>query len=194
MKTVLVDQDGVLADWTGTLNTRLAEMFPHIPVVAPENIKEFKIYKAYASEHKESIMKVMDSERFYADLEPLPGMREAMEGMQAEGLDVRICTSPFVTNYGCASEKLAWVKEHLGTKWMDRVILTGDKTFIRGDVLVDDKSGIHGFFLDGVNSPTWKQVVFAHSHNVGAKDINGNLLPRLEDWSQWRGVILPLVR
>ena len=37
-----------------------------------------------------------------------------------------------------------WVKEHLGKYWLDRLILTFDKTLIKGNILIDDQHQIRG--------------------------------------------------
>ena len=39
-------------------------------------------------------------------------------------------------------------------------------------------------------APEWRHVVFTQPYNVGALECSGK--PRLEDWGQWRDVILPL--
>ena len=39
-----------------------------------------------------------------------------------------------------------WVENHLGKDWIDRLILTRDKTMINGDVLIDDKINITGIY------------------------------------------------
>ena len=43
-----------------------------------------------------------------------------------------------------------WVEKHLGPQFVERIILTRDKTMISGDLLIDDKEVIQGgepFFL-----------------------------------------------
>ena len=37
-----------------------------------------------------------------------------------------------------------WVENHLGKDWINRLILTRDKTMINGHVLIDDKINITG--------------------------------------------------
>ena len=39
-----------------------------------------------------------------------------------------------------------WVENHLGKDWINRLILTRDKTMINGDVLIDDKINITGIY------------------------------------------------
>ena len=37
-----------------------------------------------------------------------------------------------------------WVEKHLGPQFVERIILTSDKTVISGDLLIDDKEVIQG--------------------------------------------------
>lgn len=37
-----------------------------------------------------------------------------------------------------------WVEKHLGPQFVERIILTRDKTVVLGDLLIDDKDTIQG--------------------------------------------------
>lgn len=76
------------------------------------------------------------------------------------GLDVRICTAPINAYQHCVSEKFAWVERHLGHEWIKRIILTKDKTWVRGDILIDDKPHITGSV-----QPTWVHYLYDQPYN-----------------------------
>lgn len=59
----------------------------------------------------------------------------------------------------CCQEKWEWVREHLGDEFLDRVILTRDKTVVRADLLVDDKPRITG--AQHVSIPNGKSICFS---------------------------------
>jgi 5'-nucleotidase len=40
-----------------------------------------------------------------------------------------------------------WVKNHLGKHWLKKLILTADKTIVKGHLLIDDKVDIKGKFV-----------------------------------------------
>lgn len=65
-----------------------------------------------------------------------------------------------LTSHFCAAEKYAWVRQHFGPEWLNRMILTVDKTTVRGDVLIDDKPKIVG-----VQHPTWRHLLFNAPYN-----------------------------
>jgi 5'-nucleotidase len=49
--------------------------------------------------------------------------------MLGAGHEVFLCTSPLTGSRWCVPEKLAWVGQHLGPRWLRRTIITADKTW-----------------------------------------------------------------
>ena len=93
---------------------------------------------------REEARAVFHAEGFFAGLPPMAGGVEAMRTLASMGYRVFLCTSPVLTSSHCAGEKFEWVRHHLGPEWVARIILTSDKTAVRGDVLIDDKATIVG--------------------------------------------------
>jgi 5'-nucleotidase len=72
-------------------------------------------------------------------------------------------------------EKYQWTEQHLGNEWAKKVILTRDKTLVKGDFLIDDRPEIIG-----VVTPVWEHVVFDKPYN---RDVtNKKRLKSLKDW------------
>lgn len=57
----------------------------------------------------------------------MEGAIPALKEMVSEGLSVLIVTSPILTSFYCAQEKINWVKKHLGENWLDKLVLCTDK-------------------------------------------------------------------
>jgi len=91
----------------------------------------------------------------------MEGSVRAAKEMVAKGYRVLICTSPVLTSAHCAGEKFEWVREHLGPEWVRQIVLTSDKTSVRGDVLIDDKPKIVGAY-----HPVWQQLMFDAPYNL----------------------------
>jgi len=100
--------------------------------------------------------------------------------MKESGLTVKIVTSPLTRYENCVEEKHRWVEQHLGRDWVKQIILTKDKTYIRGDILIDDNPEITGDL-----EPVWEHIIFDRSVN---RHITNKR--RLTSWSDWRTVLL----
>lgn len=176
---ILVDLDDTIADWSGRFDKGLEGRFGAEGIRRSKDQTSFDLFTGHTAEQKRIIRDILREPSFYLELEPLPGAIEAVQAMAAEGHEVFIVTSPWVSNPTCASDKLAWVEKHLGTDWGRRAIITSDKTVVRGDILFDDKGHI-----SGLDSPTWTQVLINQPHNA---DVFGKV--RLGAWPLWREAI-----
>lgn len=115
---VYIDQDGVLCDFYGAhardLRDNPAEEYPQ------------------------------SREGFYRELEPLPQALEAVQWMNAVGIDTYILTAPSVYNPHSYTEKRLWVEDHLGFEMCKRLILSPHKNLLDGHFLIDDNISGHG--------------------------------------------------
>ncbi|MCF7798472.1 5'-3'-deoxyribonucleotidase [Candidatus Woesearchaeota archaeon] len=158
--TYLVDMDGVLADYVGKYNEKWLLKFPQRPFVSREAMTSHQIEEHYDKKYIEDIKAISQDKKFFAELEELPGAVEGIERLLHQGNDVYICTSPNILNDYCEHGKKQWVKEHLGMFWVRRMIITKDKTLVRGDYLIDDKPRV-----SGIMQPTWKQILYDQPYN-----------------------------
>uniref|UniRef100_A0A803VWN4 5', 3'-nucleotidase, cytosolic n=1 Tax=Ficedula albicollis TaxID=59894 RepID=A0A803VWN4_FICAL len=98
--------------------------------------------------------------------------------------EVFICTSPLRKYEHCIVEKYKWVEKHLGPEFVERIILTRDKTVVAADLLFDDKDTIQGAEPD----PSWEHILFTCCHNRHVQ------LPaprrRLHSWANdWKAIL-----
>ncbi|XP_013364106.1 PREDICTED: 5'(3')-deoxyribonucleotidase, cytosolic type isoform X3 [Chinchilla lanigera] len=147
---------------------------------------------------KDKVASVYEAPGFFLDLDPIPGALEAMREMNdMQDTEVFICTSPLLKYDHCVGEKglqaaltllsptqYRWVERHLGPQFVERIILTRDKTMVLGDLLIDDKDSIQGL----EQAPHWEHILFTCCHNQHLA------LPptkrRLLSWSDsWRDII-----
>lgn len=170
---VLLDLDGVIVDlW--------AEMWRQVSRFADEDGFEAEIPAELLTwhikiEHEATDRAVQRAFRFpglFAAPEPIPGAVEAVRRLRREA-DVYFCSSPFIGNPTCASDKLDWVRRHLGSWAPSRTVLTMHKHLVLGDVLVDDRPELHP--TEGVE-PAWRQLLFTQPYNRGFD------MPRLDGW------------
>ena len=106
---------------------------------------------------------------FFAQLEPITGALYAMKLLWEDPLvDVWILTAPSTKNPLSYSEKMSWVREHLGEHFVERLILSPNKGLLKGDLLIDDNVKGNGqedfegvFFQFGSESyKDWRTVIY----------------------------------
>ncbi len=176
---ILVDMDGVLADFETAFLETWQTQHPEKSFVPIKERQTFYIDEQYPAEFKSHIFKIFTAQYFYRNLKPIAGGREALHEMEKSGLEVFICTSPLNDYKYCVPEKYEWVEEHLGKKWVQKIVLTRDKTLVRGDYLIDDKPKIEGHY-----TPEWEHVLYDQPYNrsiISRKRLT---------WSNWQTVLL----
>lgn len=159
-RIILVDQDGVLADYQGKLLDIWRREHPEKIWVPVEELHEHDTERNYPAAYGDLLEAITLRRGFFRSLKPIAGGKEALETLLAMGHDVRICTAPKREHAYCVPEKFAWIEEHLGKKWTDRIILTRDKTLVRGDILIDDKPQV-----TGICKPVWEQIFYDQTYN-----------------------------
>ena len=112
---------------------------------------------------KRGLPETMDNadeiEGLFADMDPLPGALEAYRALVDRGHDVYILSTAPWGNPSAWSDKLQWVKEHLGLIAHKRLILTHHKHLLRGDLLIDDRRA------RGAGAFAGRHLHFGHDHN-----------------------------
>lgn len=179
-KIILVDMDGVLANFESAFLKAWKRRYPEELAIELENRTTIGVSQQYPQYLRNNIQKVINTRGFFRNIPPIHGGREALNELTNHGYSVFICTTPTIIYENCVLEKYEWVEEHLGREWTMRIILTKDKTLIHGNYLIDDKPEIRG-----IKNPTWEQIIFDAPYN---RDITG--LKRLKNWSEWQNILL----
>lgn len=169
---ILLDMDAVLFDFHNGLRDLVIED-AYINGYETQIPGEFETWSLF-TEHEETdraISNVLNSQRFFAELEPMPGAIEAVHTLR-ETATVFFCSTPFHTNPHCAEDKAYSLNKAFGLGSSQSLILTSDKTVVMGDVLVDDRPGISGALY-----PAWTQIYFTHLYNKNEQGA------RIDNWN-----------
>lgn len=159
--TILVDQDNVIADQRRGFYDMLEKKYPHIERPLLDSLDHFDIELAFPVEHRELIKAVRRQKGFFSSLPEVAGAKEGLQRLVDAGHHVRIVTAPTWEWKHCIPEKYAWIEKHLGRDWVARTILARDKTFVRGDILIDDAPSISGAI-----NPTWEHILYTQPYNT----------------------------
>jgi 5'-nucleotidase len=176
---VLIDMDGVIADFESRFLELWRLQHPDKLYIPPEQRTTPYIIDQYPPEYKGLIQQIFFAPGFFRSLPPIPGGLNALTEMKKAGIEVFICTTPFVQFQNCVPEKFEWVEKNLGSEWIERIILTFDKTLVKGDYLIDDMP-----IIFGVETPTWEHVIY------GCKKTVLEPSKKRLTWDNWKEVML----
>ncbi|WP_122072953.1 hypothetical protein [Pseudophaeobacter sp. EL27] len=139
-KTCFVDMDDVMCDFLGAYQK--------------------------AIEHNPAMTFPQAEHGFFRRLPEVEGAVDAVKTL-AQTFDLWILSAPSVFNPMSYTEKRVWVEEHLGFDFCERLILSCNKGFMKGDFLVDDRVRGHGQELfegeivqfGSASFPSWDEVL-----------------------------------
>jgi 5'-nucleotidase len=165
-REVLVDMDGVLAEFDAGVEAIVSVAHPDIATVRPR--QQFYLHQDYPEEHHLAIKGIWQADGFYRHLGVLDGATEGWSTIIEAGFEPRICSSPIPQNPNCVSEKKGWLEEHFvplfGYTVIEEALFDRDKTKYNAIALIDDKPDIpHS------ESASWKHIVFDAPYNKASR-------------------------
>ncbi len=174
-KIVLIDMDGTVADF----EKGFVESAKNNNWIV-EKTKNKMHLKISGDKDQEKRYFITSEKNFYLNLEPIFGAVEAVKEILADkNFEVFFCTSPLIKYKNCVPEKYQWIEKYFGLEATKKIIITRDKTLVKGDYLIDDKPEI----LGAVKNPDWEHIYFTQPYN---KNLRGK---RITDWKEWRDII-----
>jgi 5'-nucleotidase len=102
---------------------------------------------------------------FFLNLEPIQDAIGAFNLLSSHYEVYILSTAPW-SNIHAPSEKRMWVEKHLGDKAFKRLILSHNKSLVKGEYLIDDRiaNGVEGFEGEHIHFgsskfPDWRSVL-----------------------------------
>lgn len=152
MGTILLDVDGVCADFTGRVRALVREVggFMKWPVV------EWDFIKALDKDVREHVEERLSCASTWNEdnLGPIDGAGSAVIAFRKAGHRVVFVTSPWASCHEWAHVRTEWLHRFMGAEASD-VIPARAKELVRGDVFIDDKPQ---------NVAAWREAGLAHGY------------------------------
>lgn len=174
VKRVLLDVDGVIADFIGGFRERAERICGRL---MPDTCAEWDICKAWGltPEEQSAVWLSMDRPGVAASLQPLPGAVAGVVELACTA-DVYFVTSPVWSSPTWSHDRERWLINLFGKELGSKCVHTRHKHLVAGDALVDDKPS-------NVNSwrrahPAGHGFIWHASYNTGEGG------PRLYGWNE----------
>ncbi|MBR7830634.1 hypothetical protein KDK95_30310 [Actinospica sp. MGRD01-02] len=156
-RVVLVDMDGVLADFDRAVYETLMPTCPDIRL--PTTSHRIRVQNP---QYDAEIREVTSAPGFFRDLMPIRGALEGWQRLVDLGYHPRICSSPLVWHEACEQEKRAWLTQHLGPEAAAEAHIVQNKCECPGLALIDDIPELT------CGPAPWPHIVFDHPYNRGS--------------------------
>jgi 5'(3')-deoxyribonucleotidase len=166
-RTILLDCDGVLADFLSTV-LREANVF-----TSPLAITDWNLKKCLTVDEYDRVVDLLTHSNIAATMDVMKGAREAVDEFRRRGFGVVVLTSPWISNQTWEHQRRSWLKKHFEVK-SSEVISTSAKHLVDGAVLVDDKVEHVEQWTEHRGRPA---VLFKHTFNNNTKG------PFITGWS-----------
>lgn len=174
--TVLVDMDGVLADFEEPNNDIIRTHFPDIvPVVDRPDFYFKDTYEPY-EDVNDTIYVENRRPGFFRAFPIVNGAVQGWQRILEAGYVPRVCSSPLEDHGTVVAEKIDWLEEHFvpefGAWVVDLAIFNRDKSGYDAVAMIDDRPT-----LRSIEKATWQHIIFSQSYN---RTVETDF--RLEDW------------
>lgn len=145
MGTILLDVDGVCADFTGMVRTFCAGAGYEMPTPT-----EWDFLKALPTDHhatdaggfkvnvRQHVDVFLQKAVAWEKMRAIDGAIHAVEAFRRDSHRVVFVTSPWESCREWANVRRVWLRNHFKADAVD-VVVCKDKSLVRGDVFVDDK-------------------------------------------------------
>jgi len=140
MARILLDVDGVVAQFVEPLYDLMAPVYPGLP--HPSTYTEWDFIKAHLSdEQRKTLLRHLQGQEFWSTQPLIPGALEAVEAFRQADVEVHFVTSPWQSCPVWENCRRRWLLRHFGQFGItaDHIHMAGMKHIYCGNVFVDDK-------------------------------------------------------
>lgn len=130
-KTILIDVDGVLANFLGGVEQVLGRKLTAFETAG------YDLFNRLPSQDCVRVGMALEGEDFWWRLATIPGSRKGVRLLVRSGARVHIVTKPWLHGTSWMSQRCYWLRNYYPLCG-DDITVTSARELIRGDVLIDD--------------------------------------------------------
>ncbi len=175
-RTVLVDMDGVMADFDSATLVNVPQ-----DLIIPRS--QFYVAHDYPEDLRPSIEAVYNSPEFFENLETMQGIHEGWQAMLDNGYLPRVASAPLDSNRNAIEGKIKWLNRvmvpHFGAGVVEDAIIDKNKWKYSALAIIDDNPVIRKG-VNGIESAEWEHILFGWSHLTAVPMATAAF--RLLDW------------
>lgn len=159
-KTVLVDMDGVMADFdTGAL--------VNIPEAERVTKTSFYLTESYSAEQAAIIKATYSEPGFFEWLDVMPGLMEGWQSIIDSGRNPRVASAPLSSNPTSIEGKVKWLDRvmvpEFGPRVVEEAIINKKKWEYSALAILDDRPNMPRG-ADQTNTADWEHILFGWPH------------------------------
>ena len=159
-KTVLVDMDGVMADFDRVALSEVPQ-----DLIVPRS--QFYVAHDYPEDLRPSIEAVYNSPEFFENLDVIESVHEGWQAMLDNGYSPRVASAPLRSNKNSIEGKIKWLDRvmvpHFGVSVVEEAIIDKKKWKYSALAIIDDNPVINKG-MNGTESADWEHILFGWSH------------------------------
>lgn len=160
--TILIDADGVLADFDTGLATKLKLLYPDIEIPDRSN---HDIRLDYPEHLSSVIQDIIHSDDFFNEIPIYNDALEGWETLLTNGYQPVICTAPLPDHPRSIEAKQEWIRDnivpHFGASALNLAQITIHKHTVPALAIIDDSP-----VMPNAHLAQWRHIIFSQPYNV----------------------------
>ncbi len=129
---ILLDVDGVCADFTGELLRRVGSS------LTLKDITQWNLLALLSEDQRQQALEILATAKFWRHLPVMIGAERGYAALRRAGHESGFATSPWISCKEWGYARREWLRENFDIR-NDQLIIAADKSWLAGDAMIDDK-------------------------------------------------------